>query len=194
MPYRRAGGIRGAGFGPVDPGQITDPLEVILQTHHWQRAICVEIERLVQAPALTQADCQPVLEFLTTAFTDHIADEEEDLFPLMRKRCPPQDEIESTLDAVRLDHRVSRGFLPTIVKALERVQEVNASFTRLEKQLLSQFVVHERRHLILVNAIVLPLARVRLSEADKRKIHAHMCARRGLAGGTAGGGPVRGMP
>ena len=47
-------------------------------------------------------------------------------------------------------------------------------------ELLARFAANERQHLIVENAIVLPLARARLSEDDKQKLGMRMAARRGL--------------
>jgi hemerythrin-like domain-containing protein len=46
--------------------------------------------------------------------------------------------------------------------------------------MLTSFAGHVRRHLVAENAILLPIARARLTRADLARLSAHMRARRGL--------------
>jgi len=69
------------------------PLDYVLADHLRQRMLCRFLDEIA---AETQRDVEVIaaaLQFLKTDFGLHIIDEEEDLFPLLRRRTPPGDRL-----------------------------------------------------------------------------------------------------
>jgi len=176
--YRGPGGARGARATPADERVQRDPLQHIAEEHLRQREVCAALDALAGADRPDRAAARDCLEHLTVFLPRHTRDEEEDLFPLLRRRSAPEDEINETLDRLYHDHTESHDALPRVIAALERMIAENAPFTEDEAAAVSAFAQHERRHLIVENAIVLPLARVRLTKDDLGFLSLRMQLRR----------------
>lgn len=176
--YRGPGGARGARATPADERVQRDPLQHIAEEHLRLREVCATLDALAGADRPDRAAARDCLEHLTEFLPRHTRDEEEDLFPLLRRRSAPEDEINETLDRLYHDHAESHDAVPRVIAALERMIAENAPFTKDEAAAVSAFAQHERRHLIVENAIVLPLARVRLTKDDLRSLGLRMRQRR----------------
>jgi hemerythrin-like domain-containing protein len=168
----------GAGRGETFPGLRANPLDQIADEHMEQRVMCSDLENLVQCTHPTQARAIAILTHLTTVLPRHIADEEDDLFPLLRRRAAPDDDIQDTLKLLLADHDKSDTMLSRVVRALRRVLSLNTAFTDGEVADAMAFAAHERRHLIVENAIVLPLARGLLTKDDLTTLRLRMALRR----------------
>ena len=83
---------------PVDPLQ--NPLDLLAADHSAERDACALIERIATAQGPMPDDAKRVLSFLIEAYRNHLKDEEDDLFPLLRLRCEPEDEIDRILGQV----------------------------------------------------------------------------------------------
>ncbi|MCB2076099.1 MAG: hemerythrin domain-containing protein, partial [Novosphingobium sp.] len=112
----------------------------------------------------------------------HVLDEEEDLFPLLRRRTELEDRIDDTLEVLCQEHDADRRDAHDIVEGLSALAERGAArpLKVAFRKLLRRFAANERRHLTVENAIVLPLARARLTADDLRNLGRRMAARRGL--------------
>ena len=111
---------------------------------------------------------------------DHLRDEAEDLFPLLARRCTEEDAIEGAVDRIRADQDEAMRLLPGVRAMLTRCLDRGADLSTKERGVLSMFAGHVRRHLVAENAILLPIARARLTRADLRILSKHMRSRRGL--------------
>jgi hemerythrin-like domain-containing protein len=69
---------------------------------------------------------------------------------------------------------------PDLVRLLRLVAEGEATLSPEDRALLTRYASHSRRHLVLENAIVLPLARARLTRRDLDRMRLAMLHRRGL--------------
>jgi hypothetical protein len=69
-----------------------------------------------------------------------------------------------------------------VCAALERAIASDTTVTPQEAAAVTAFAAQERRHLIVENAIVLPLARVRLTPQDLETLRRRMLQRRRAAG------------
>lgn len=158
-----------------------EPIEYVFADHFRQRTLCSVLDQIAEAEA---PDCDLVdaaLLFLQRDFGPHVLDEEEDLFPLLRRRAEPEDEINKVLGQLSEEHASDETDARQLMDILSKLKDSNCN-TRLaieQKELLKRFAANERQHLIVENAIVLPLARARLSEADKQRLGMRMAARRG---------------
>lgn len=158
------------------------PLDYIVADHLRQRTLCGMLDEIAveKKPDIQKIDA--VVDFLKTELAPHVQDEEEDLFPLLRRRAHPDDEINLVLGKLSENHSDDQIDSDQIVSQLPVLKETpdyciqNPDFA----ELLTKFAANERQHLIVENAIVLPLARVRLSEEDQVNLGKRMAARRGI--------------
>lgn len=163
------------------PGNLPDrPLDFLIADHARQRTAFALIEELARARALDRTLAAEVLRFLECDMVAHVDDEEADLFPLLRLRCEPEDQIERVLEDLSTEHaaeeRIAVEIRAGLARALERDCRI-AEIVGLDERMLA-FAAAEQRHLALEHAIVLPIARARLSEDDLRDLGARMMARR----------------
>ena len=183
MPKPTGSAPRSAELSPSEMSLLGDPLDLISQDHLRIRHICALMDVISGLPSEQPSDISDARHFLAEELAAHVADEEQDLYPMLRKRCAPEDEIDATLDGLCKDH------VDVTVAAIECLEILNQP-TRISQagiRTLRAFASHKRQHLIVENAILLPLARVRLLPEDLTELLTHMVHRRGLSrifGGT----------
>lgn len=171
---------RGSGQGATDPGLLARPLDFICEDHLRERQICAEIDHLAQTSAFDRRAAVAALRFLNEELGVHLRDEAEDLFPVLARRCTEEDAIHTVLTRIRSDQEAALSVLPQVREVLVACLDTGAALTEAGRELLTRFASHVRRHLVAENAILLPIARARLTPGDLRAIAAHMQARRGL--------------
>jgi hypothetical protein len=145
--------------------------------------------RVIDWLALVRVHLDPsaaltVLRFLNEELNVHLRDEAEDLFPLLAKRCPAEDCIESAINRIRHLIRTKRPapLARTFGQRLPAAWIPGPIFRPRIVQLLTRFAGHVRRHLVAENAILLPIARARLTRRRSgKRLSAQMRARRGLS-------------
>jgi hemerythrin-like domain-containing protein len=173
-------GRRGDCLRPTDPSLLSDPLTFFHEDHLREREICAMLERIATADTPRMCAVTHVLGFLREELPLHLEDEEQDLFPLLRRRCEPSDEIGKAIDRLAGDHRLSDAQTPPVVAALARLERGGESLSADERERVVIYVGHARSHLIFENAIILPFARLRLTESDLQTLTLRMRQRRGL--------------
>lgn len=122
-----------------------------------------------------------LLGFFCQDLVHHHKDEEEDLFPTLRKRCRPQDGADQILAELVRDHATESFLMRDIVADLHRVvarQDLEAPNRFFMS--LRLFAEGQQRHISWENDVVLPLARMRLTDIDLEALGRSMAARRGL--------------
>ena len=177
--YRREGGPRGAAAAVLGDAVLPDPLEHFAAEHMRKREMCGRLDALAAAvPRPDRALAAEVLVHLERVRPRHVRDEEADLFPLLRRRSAGDDEISDTLDRLSADHARAAAAAERVRAALARVIASDTAFTPQEAAAVTAFAARERRHLIVENAIVLPLARARLTRRDLDTLRRRMVQRR----------------
>ena len=171
---------RGDCLEPTAIVLLDKPLEVIHEDHLRARQICALIDEVARGSVPDNDTVSAIVCFVTRELPLHRKDEKEDLFPLLRRRCAPEDEIEKVIAKLLQDHRHAHEETPRIVVVLEDLAEQARAPTEDETELLLAHAAQSRRHLILENAIILPFARLRLTETDLDTLNIRMCQRRGL--------------
>ena len=166
---------------PPPPNLFADPIEYVFADHFRLRTLCGVLDQIADAEEPDQGLLDAALAFLRSDFAPHVLDEEEDLFPLLRRRAIPEDEINKVLNQLSKEHASDETDAKQIVNLLRKLRDMSGSshLVRAEQELLKRFAANERHHLIVENAIVLPLARARFSDADKRQLGLSMAKRRG---------------
>lgn len=166
---------------PLPRQLLRKPLDYILADHLRQRVLCVLCEQMADADHFDIATAEEVVAYLKTDMVVHVIDEEQDLFPLIRRRAKDGDDIENALGQLSGEHAAEEKLALKIVSGLEQALCEPASGLLEEVRAdLTQFAHNERQHLALENATVMPLAKVRLTERDQRDLAARMAARRGF--------------
>lgn len=171
---------RGSGDKPTSTSLLARPLDFISEDHLRERQICAVIDRLAGAEALDRQAATHVLRFLNEELNVHLRDEAEDLFPLMARRCTEEDAIERAIERIRVDQDEAMRLLPQVRTMLAGCLDTGCDLTPEDRTVLTAFAGHVHRHLVTENAILLPIARVRLTRADLRALSKHMLSRRGL--------------
>ncbi len=174
---------RGDAQCPTDLVLLSHPLAFIANNNFCVRRVCTEIERIIGSEALDREAAQKVLHFLNEDLPTHLRDEAEDLFPHMRRRCPPEDKIEQSITRVMIDQGAASALLPRVRNILTQCLEAPGVPTAPEAEQLVQFMTHVQRHLIAETAILLPLARVRLTTRDLQSMSLRMKTRRQFTSG-----------
>lgn len=173
--------LRGSGDKPTNPSLLANPLVFISEDHLRERQICAVIDGLATADSLNRQATMSVLRFLNEEINVHLRDEEEDLFPLLAKRCTQEDAIEGVIDRIKADQDEAMRLLPQVREMLAGCLDSGADLTPEDRTVLSRFAARVRRHLVAENAILLPIARARLTRVDLRTLSKHMLSRRGLS-------------
>jgi hemerythrin-like domain-containing protein len=171
---------RGRGLSPTDPSLLSSPLEFISADHLRERAICAMIDRLAGTALLDRHAALTVLRFLNEELNVHMRDDAEDLFPMLAKRCAPEDCIDRTISRITTHQQEAMRLLPRVRAALVRCLDTGFDLSVRENRALSRFADHVRQHLVAENAILLPIARVRLTPRDLQSLSHRMRTRRGL--------------
>ena len=167
---------------PVDLALLSKPLDFIRADHSRQRALCRVIEDLVRVPLMDKYKAEMVVAQLGNDLGLHVRDEEEDLFPLLRRRCQPGDDIEAILTMLSEQDFSEERLAKEITDALSGLIADGTPVREhpdLQNKML-QFANRQRRHLELENSIVIPIARARLGESDLIDLSKKMAARRGV--------------
>jgi hemerythrin-like domain-containing protein len=171
---------RGSGEAPTSTNLLGRPLDFLSEDHLRERQICTAIEGMALAGSPERQVVLTVLRVLNEELNVHLRDEAEDLFPLLAKRCTAEDSIEDALDRVRVDQTEALRLLPAVRATLAGWLDTGSDLSAEERAVLTRFAGCVRRHLVAENAILLPIARARLTRADLRMLTEHMRARRGL--------------
>ena len=157
------------------------PIEFLFDEHDRQRVICATLVRLANDCTEDDAsdNAQFVLSYLEHDLPLHIADEEEDLFPLLKRRCEPDDELDYILALLNEEHEVDDDYY---LRLLEPLRVIASGGEPADRGAFCHdartFAIFRRRHLGWENGTVLPLARKRLTDADQAELGRRMAARR----------------
>lgn len=175
--WQLSGTSRGGRAAPPKLRASECPIEALHEEHFHQRQFCAEMELLAAATGPRPELARRILVNLCRDLPAHLADEEQGLFPLLRDRALPDDALDKTLSMLAREHEVTQAAFAILVPALACMAD-GAVPTPEDREALRRLATSERRHLIVENAIVLPLARLRLTDHDKRALMSEMRARR----------------
>jgi hemerythrin-like domain-containing protein len=157
------------------------PLDLIEHEHLLQAQLCDSLERIADdlPDNVDRRLCMKVIDSLKFEMPLHHRDEELGLFPLIEKRALPNDNINDVLARLALEHATDESFASELLESLEGLGEGR----RLKNPdmvgyMLRSFFESYRRHILWENAIVLPLARSRLTGEDLQELNRAMVSHR----------------
>ncbi len=176
--------LRDAGVRPVSP---SDAIEFLLAEHLNHRRMCSALEEVSVSADFDGLKITSLLDFIRFDLTLHVIDEEEDVFPLLRLRCLPEDEVEGILERLGREHAEDKALAERTRDILNACLIMHRPPHAIEggAETLAAFAHHERRHLALENAVIIPLARRRLSQADIEMLGRRFVARRRRVAATS---------
>ncbi len=161
------------------PARLLDsPLDFIYADHLRQRVVAQLLHKVAEGRG-SQEEIENLRQYLSHNFALHIADEEHGLFPLLRERCTQEDNIEKLLDRLGRDHKGDESMNDHVLKDLSQAVSGGELDDETQKR-LHKFADHIKQHLVLENGVLLPIARVRLEEADLRNLSKNLRRRRAL--------------
>ncbi len=164
---------------PMPDGLLDAPLDYLFADHLRHRRICATLKRCASLGSTSAGEAEAIRQFLKRDLVWHHGDEDEDLFPALRKRSLPQDDLLVALDQLEADHRRSEPMAQAIVACLTAAPDKSEiGLDARSAALMEAFAAAEHRHLALENGIVLAIARIRLTRADLARMSKSMKQRR----------------
>jgi hemerythrin-like domain-containing protein len=157
------------------------PLDLIEHEHLVQAQLCDSLERIADdlPDNVDQRLCTKVIDSLRFEIPLHHRDEELGLFPLIEKRALPDDNIHDILARLALEHATDESFASELLESLEGLEEgKKLKNPDMVGYMLRSFFECYRRHILWENAIVLPLARARLTPTDLEELDRAMIGHR----------------
>ncbi|WP_334162884.1 hemerythrin domain-containing protein [Phenylobacterium sp.] len=166
----------------IPPALMGEPLEWFFAEHYRHRQFCRFVQETAAAHVFDGGRLTRLLEFLRNELALHIIDEEEDLFPLLRRRAQPEDDIEQVLGLLSAEHRTDAALAEVVRGHVEACLAARTApgMNPAARKAMQDFADQELRHLALENAVVLPMARMRLTPADLKSMSRRIAARRGV--------------
>jgi hemerythrin-like domain-containing protein len=171
------------------PESLTDDAVVLLFADNFRRRQVLRLLRqAADGTGMTASLMRAVNRFLGTDAMLHIRDEEESLFPALRLRCRPEDRLDRLIGHLAHDHDAERRAIAEIGHRMTSgAAAVAVPLSPDLRRLIAAFVDLTRNHIIDENALLLPLARLRLPRRELARLGQRMLARRRLvaAAGSA---------
>jgi hemerythrin-like domain-containing protein len=168
-------------LGKLAPQLLRNPLDYILADHHRQRELFAMCDEFAENENFDPRLAEIIATFLETEMELHVIDEEEDLFPMLRRRLLPIDDVDRIMGLLSGEHAADEVLAGEIIRALRQgIETKNPTIEAELRNALLTFADRQRRHLAVENAIVLPLAANRLSAKDITDLGRRMAVRRGI--------------
>jgi iron-sulfur cluster repair protein YtfE (RIC family) len=167
-------------------GLLDDPIGWFLAEHQRHRQFCELMRRAATQTTFDEELVTWLLDFVVHELAEHVWDEEQVFFPLLRARALPEDHVEEVLGRLSSEHAKDLGHARTVQEHLEVCvrRRVPVGSVVARRRALEAFADQELHHLALENAVVLPLARLRLSPGDMVALGRELAARRGFQVGA----------
>lgn len=164
--------IAGHGDVPVD-----DPIAVFEMEHEWKLGLCDALELIADGlPNSSQPDlCRSVVHVLRVGLPQHVALEEQLLFPALRRSPQFGVDCERVLRALEQEHESDDPFAHEIAEELEQLAGGDKPRnSEMLGYMLRGFFIPLRRHINWENVTILPTARRVLSPEDKMELAANL--------------------
>lgn len=148
---------------------LRNPLEIIEYAHQAQAELCDALERIADGlpDDVDRRLCSRVSASLRFEIPLHHRDEDEALFPQLRRRAWPSDSMDAILDRLSREHDTDADLGGELAEWLDHLAEgKRLANPDMVGYMLRGFFESYRRHLHWENTLVLPVARRRLSEED----------------------------
>lgn len=155
---------------------IGSPIDFLYAEHLRQRQ-AAKIITLIADGVINRRTIHTMIEFITNDLALHVLDEEISFFPILRRRCLPDDRIDELLSVLAADHRDDERMSEEVVAILRKLASGDSAGDE-DQSTLRRFADHLRHHLALENGVLIPIARARLNDEMLGVIAQSMIARR----------------
>ncbi len=148
---------------------LRNPLEIIEHAHQAQAELCDALERIADGlpDEIDKRICAWAAAQLKFEIPLHHRDEDEALFPQLRRRAWPSDGMDAILDRLSREHDSDTDLGSELVEWLDYLAEGRRlANPDMVGYMLRGFFESYRRHLHWENTLVMPVARRRLSGED----------------------------
>lgn len=155
------------------PLDTIDPIAVFEVDHLLKVELCHVLEALADGlpHEANKSQAEIAVTVLRNVLPDHIALEEQHLFPLLMRRNEGDPRCNQLLEQLKHEHDSDEAFGYEIAEELEwLIGDGTARNAEMLGYMLRGFFVAIRRHVKWENATVLPLARQTLSEPDLNEL------------------------
>ena len=161
-----------------------DPLEALARCHEGIDAQLAALDRLTRHVASRGSDAiaaeaaKQVLRFFDTSAMHHHCDEDEDLFPLLRRRAGAlgRAEVAAAIDELEREHATMDRQWRRLREKLSAIAAAQAA--RFDKDEVERFAWLYRRHMDQESLLVLPFAKEALPPQERAALAERMAARR----------------
>ena len=146
-----------------------NPLDTLAQDHVQQAGLCDILEQIADSlPAdMDRVDCREAALALRLDLPLHHQDEEDGLFPLLRRHAEQSENLAAIMARLSSEHAADEGFAEELSEQLESLAHGDSpSNPEALGYMLRGFFESYRRHIYWENEILLPLARETLTETD----------------------------
>ncbi len=170
-------------IGAIPENLLREPIEFVFADHYRMRVLCEMLRRIAKDPMLESARdyARQVIDYVESDLPLHLADEERDLLPRLKQRSTRADDADALLNVVCGEHERDQALSAPFLPELRRFAEGGEVEDEREfRHAAAIFAETQLRHLAWEDAIILSLARKRLTDEDMRDIGRSMAARRGL--------------
>jgi hemerythrin-like domain-containing protein len=166
------------GVAPLRAALLKDPIAFLSAEHRRQMALLRHLERLAHAKRARAARVMAgaLLRWLTEELPLHIADEEQSLYPRLRRHDA------AVVDRLSAEHRRDAQLAAATIRALRRIVAGVGEPSDLARDGASFAKLH-RQHLEAEEVTVMPLSRRLLTAEEQADLADEMARRRGLAEG-----------
>jgi hemerythrin-like domain-containing protein len=171
---------------PAPAPSFDEPLDMLEACHGRIEAQLATLERLVTHLCAHGCDdsareaARAVMRYFDTAAEHHHRDEEEDLFPALRRHAlGAREDVMASLDDLEREHAGMSQAYGALREQLRAIAEDGAA--RLDIEQVGRFAWRYRSHIAHEEEVVLPYARQALRAAEQAEMGARMAARRGAA-------------
>lgn len=161
---------------------LREPLVWFFAEHYRHRDVCKRLLLMLGTVDFGAEDLRAIYDFLDSDLPVHIIDEEDDLFPLLRRRCAPDDHIETVLGMLSGEHASDMHDALAVKAVIARAisEERGLRCYSQSQSVIEHFCSSQKRHIAVENAVVLPIARLRITDSDLQSLGQRLAARRGL--------------
>jgi len=165
---------------PLDRAALRDPIEYLRFEHFRQRVLCELLGHIADDPygPDSRRRIPWVLQYLSKELVLHVADEEQDLLPLLGQRCDGADALSDISGALEHEHVSDESLSADIVAGLAALAAGRRLDVPLDFIVKAQMLEERlRRHLTWENLTLMPLARRRLTADDLAELSRNMARR-----------------
>lgn len=157
-----------AALAPSTDADRISPFDVMMSQRMILLGICAIIDRMSQTGTELLRRLGPALAaYLRHDFPQISIEEEEGLLPLLRQRMLLGDDLDQAIQQSLEEHRRDVHTARSLAQDCDALGEgMEAEEIPAVLAALRAFAEQQRRHLAWEEAIILPLARTRLSERD----------------------------